>query len=59
MNGMGACADVLIPMVKRGMVDFAVGADWTPAAGDMTISEDVGVTTAAVTHKATAGAGPP
>lgn len=29
-----------IPMIKRGVVDFAVGADWTPAAGDVKYSKD-------------------
>ena len=33
---------VYIPMIKRGVVDFAVGADWTPAAGDVKISIDGG-----------------
>lgn len=29
-------------MIKRGVVDFAVGADWTPAGGDVKISIDGG-----------------
>ncbi len=29
-----------IPMIKRGLVDYAVGADWTPAAGDVKIDLD-------------------
>ena len=29
-----------VPIVKRGVVDFAVGADWTPAAGDVKYSKD-------------------
>lgn len=33
---------IRIPMVKRGVVDFAVGADWTPAAGDVKVSKDGG-----------------
>jgi hypothetical protein len=33
---------VYLPMIKRGVVDFAVGADWTPAAGDVKISKDGG-----------------
>lgn len=33
---------VYIPMVKRAVVDFAVGADWTPAAGDCKIIKDGG-----------------
>lgn len=31
---------VYIPMVKRGVVDFAVSADWTPSAGDVKVSID-------------------
>jgi hypothetical protein len=38
--GTGTGADVYIPMVKRGVVDFAVSADWTPAAGDVKVSKD-------------------
>jgi hypothetical protein len=38
----GAGADLYLPIVKRAVVDFAVGADWTPAAGDVTISIDGG-----------------
>jgi len=30
------------PMVKRGVVDFAATADWTPATGDTKISKDGG-----------------
>lgn len=30
------------PMVKRGVVDLAVTADWTPAAADSAISKDQG-----------------
>jgi hypothetical protein len=30
------------PIIKRGVVDFAVSADWTPAAGDVKISIDGG-----------------
>jgi hypothetical protein len=33
---------VYAPMVKRGVVDHAVGADWTPSAGDVKISKDGG-----------------
>lgn len=40
-----AGADVYLPMTKAGVVDFAVGADWTPAAGDVTVSKDGGVET--------------
>jgi len=31
---------IRIPIVKRGVVDHAVGADWTPASGDVKISID-------------------
>jgi hypothetical protein len=30
------------PIIKRGVIDFAVSADWTPAAGDVKISKDGG-----------------
>lgn len=29
-----------IPVIKRGVQDYAVGADWTPAGGDVKISLD-------------------
>jgi hypothetical protein len=32
-------------MIKRGVVDFAVGADWTPAAGDCKIAVDAAAPT--------------
>jgi len=38
----GVARHVFIPIVKRAVVDFAVGADWTPAAGDVKISKDGG-----------------
>lgn len=31
---------IRIPMIKRAVVDFAVGADWTPANGDVKINID-------------------
>jgi len=40
--GTGTGADVIIPMIKAGSVDHAVGADWTPAAGDVKVSKDGG-----------------
>ena len=40
--GTGTGADVIIPIVKRGVVDFAVTADWTPASGDVKVSKDGG-----------------
>lgn len=33
---------IQVPIVKRGVIDFAVGADWTPAAGDVKVSIDGG-----------------
>lgn len=33
---------VYVPMIKRGVVDFAVGADWTPASTDVKVSIDGG-----------------
>lgn len=38
----GVARHIYIPMVKRGVVDHAVGADWTPAGGDVKISKDGG-----------------
>lgn len=40
--GTGTGADVIIPIIKRGVVDFAVSADWTPASGDVKVSKDGG-----------------
>lgn len=40
--GTGTGADVYIPIIKRSAVDFAVSADWTPAAGDVKVSKDGG-----------------
>lgn len=40
--GTGTGSDLWIPLVKRAVVDFAVGADWTPAAGDVKITKDGG-----------------
>lgn len=31
---------IRIPIIKRAVVDFAVGADWTPAAGDVKVLVD-------------------
>lgn len=44
---------IRIPMIKRAVVDFAVGADWTPAAGDVKIAVD-GTAPANVTNLPTA-----
>ncbi len=38
--GTGTGADVIIPMIKRDLVDFAATGDWTPASGDVKISKD-------------------
>jgi hypothetical protein len=37
-----AATHIRIPIVKRGVVDFAVSADWTPATGDVKVSKDGG-----------------
>ena len=44
---------IRIPMIKRAVVDFAVGADWTPAPGDVKIAID-GAAAANVTNLPTA-----
>lgn len=38
----GVARHVYVPMIKRGVVDFAIGADWTPVAGDVKVSKDGG-----------------
>src|SRR5512138_705645 len=38
----GSGTHIRIPIIKRAVVDFAVSADWTPAAGDVKISKDGG-----------------
>ncbi len=40
----GTATTIVFPMVKRGVVDLAVTADWTPATGDSKISKDEGAT---------------
>ena len=42
-----------IPIIKRGLVDFAVGADWTPVAGDVKAFVD-GAVAANITNLPTA-----
>ena len=37
-----ASTAIYLPIVKRAVVDFAVGADWTPASGDVKVSIDGG-----------------
>ena len=38
----GTATHIYIPIVKASSANFAVGADWTPAAGDVKISKDGG-----------------
>lgn len=38
----GTGADIHIPIIKVGVVDYALSADWTPVAGDVKISKDGG-----------------
>ena len=33
---------IRIPIIKRASVDFAIGADWSPAAGDVTVKTGAG-----------------
>ncbi len=42
LSKYGVARHIFVPVVKRAVVDFAVGADWTPAAGDVKISKDGG-----------------
>jgi hypothetical protein len=42
LSKYGVARHVYIPIVKRAVVDFALSADWTPAAGDVKISKDGG-----------------
>ena len=44
---------IRLPIIKRAVVDFAVSADWTPAAGDVKIAID-GAAAANVTNLPTA-----
>ena len=53
LSKYGVARHIYLPMVKRAVVDFAVGADWTPAAGDVKISKD-GSAAANVTNLPTA-----
>lgn len=38
----GVAADFYLPVIKAGVKDFAVSADWTPATGDVKVSIDGG-----------------
>lgn len=42
LSKYGVARHIYIPIIKRAVVDFAVGADWTPAGGDVKISKDGG-----------------
>lgn len=42
LSKYGVARHIILPVVKRAVVDFAVSADWTPAAGDVKISKDGG-----------------
>jgi hypothetical protein len=48
-----AATHISIPIIKRAVVDFAVGADWTPAAGDVKVVKD-GTSIANITSLPTA-----
>lgn len=45
LSKYGVARVIEIPIIKRGVVDFAVGADWTAAAGDVKIIKDGGAAT--------------
>lgn len=38
----GAGVTFLCPIIKAGVTDFAVSADWTPVTGDVKVSKDEG-----------------
>jgi|SRR5882672_882242 len=42
LSKYGVARHIYVPVIKRAVVDFAVSADWTPAAGDVKISKDGG-----------------
>lgn len=44
---------IYVPMIKRGVVDFAVGADWTTVDGDITVKVGTG-SAANITNRPTA-----
>lgn len=46
------------PMIKRGVTDFALNADWTPAAGDAAVSKDNGAVVDTTNTVANAGGTP-
>lgn len=49
----GVAVHLYKPLIKRAVIDLAVSADWTPAAGDVKISKD-GAAAANVTNLPTA-----
>src|ERR1700744_6222692 len=42
LSKYGVQTTFVFPMIKRGVVDFAGSADWTPATGDVKISQAAG-----------------
>lgn len=42
LSKYGVARHIYVTVTKRSAVDFAVGADWTPAGGDVKISKDGG-----------------
>lgn len=38
----GVAFNVCVPVIKRSAVDFALSGDWTPATGDVKVSQDEG-----------------
>ena len=42
LNKYGVARHIYIPLIKAGVNNHAVSADWTPAAGDVKISKDGG-----------------
>lgn len=45
----GVASVIYFPLVKRDVVDFALGADYTPVAGDTRLSKDGGAAASATT----------
>lgn len=45
----GVASVIYFPLIKRSVVDFAVGADFTPVAGDTKLSKDGGAAASATT----------
>lgn len=53
----GVQTDIVFPMVKRGVVDFATSSDWTPVQADAKISLNSGASVNTATNTITAVAG--